>query len=341
MRRFHCICGQPVFFNNTRCLSCRRTLGFDPQRLMVISLANADGELLGHENTAFKRCGNGTQYEICNWLIPASSDERLCISCQLNRTIPNLESNENLDRWRKLETNKRQLIYGLLSLGLPVVSIAKDYPQGLAFDFVEDQRSNPQVDLKHVLTGHHAGIITIDVAEADDAYRVHRRKEFAELYRTLLGHFRHESGHYYFELLLDDRTKLTEFRDLFGDEGQDYDRALIEYYDKGPDVDWRQNYITAYASAHPLEDWAETWAHYLHIYDSLETAFEYGLLAEIPDDFTQRLCIWRDLTVALNELNRSMGVEDAYPFVLNAAVAEKLGFVNRLLQTPRFPNHNG
>ncbi len=341
MKRFHCVCGQPVFFGNNLCLNCRRTLGFDPQRLTVISLANADGELLDQENTAFKRCGNGTNYEICNWLIPASRAERLCISCHLNRTIPNLEPKENLERWRKLEANKRHLIYSLLSLGLPVVSILKDWSQGLAFDFVEDQRGNPQVDLEHVLTGHHAGIITINVAEADDAYRVHRRKEFAELYRTLLGHFRHESGHYYFELLLDDQMKLAEFRDLFGNEEQDYDQALIEYYNKGPDINWRQNYITAYASAHPLEDWAETWAHFLHIYDSLETAFEYGLLAEIPDDFAQRLRIWGDLTVTLNELNRSMGVEDAYPFVVNSAAAEKLGFVNRLLQESRFPNHNG
>ena len=130
---------------------------------------------------------------------------------------------------------------------------------------------------------------------------------------------------------------LTDFRDLFGDESADYQMALDGYYENGPAANWRQQYISAYASAHPAEDWAESWGHYLHIHDALETAAAHGLTERWPEnmDITERISTWRDLSITLNELNRSVGKRDAYPFLLNEAVAAKLGFVERFMELLR------
>ena len=199
------------------------------------------------------------------------------------------------------------------------------------FDFLEDQRSNPQVADEFVYSGHSNGVITVNAAEADDSFRATNRELMNELYRTLLGHFRHELGHYYF--LLMEEADLAEFRRLFGDERQDYQAALDRYYIEGAKEDWRETYISAYASSHPQEDWAETWAHYLHISDTLETAKAYGMLSPGSESggFRQEITHWTELSLMLNALNRSMGVDDAYPFVITSAVVEKLRFIDRLV----------
>jgi len=328
MKRFRCRCGQSVYFENVSCIRCGELLGFDPATLQFATLRPENGNWRGHTGALFKLCRNRIEHKNCNWLVPSENMEAYCLSCRLNRTIPNLSTPENRAHWSELERAKRRLIYTLLSLELPVLSKRRDWPHGLAFDFIEDQRSNPNVEEVFVATGHRDGVITINVTEADDVMRVMTRKHMLESYRTLLGHFRHESGHYYYEILLSDRQG---FREHFGDERRDYSNALSAYYNNGPPQDWQEHYISAYASAHPLEDWAECWAHYLHIVDSMETATEFGLTKSVDDDFSQTLSEWMQFTVILNELNRSMGMRDPYPFVISAAVAGKLEFIHALI----------
>ena len=201
------------------------------------------------------------------------------------------------------------------------------------FDFIEDQRSNPVLLESYVSTGYLSGVITINAMEADNARREETRELLNESYRTLLGHLRHESGHYYYGFLNDDPVQRASFVELFGDPSQDYQRALEKHYSDGPTPDWQQSYISSYASSHPLEDWAERWSHYLHMTDTLETAMNYNIVKGdlYLADFAETTGQWKEFAVALNELNRSMGLADAYPFVINAEVERKLAFVGQTI----------
>jgi hypothetical protein len=290
-----------------------------------------DGPLLQH-------CANGLRHAACNWLVDAGTGHALCLACRLNRTIPDLQRPGQLALWRDLETEKRRLVYALLRLGLPVAP-RSEQPDGMAFDFLAADAS-PLPEREPVLTGHRDGLITLNVAEADPTERERMRTRLAEPYRTLLGHFRHESAHHYWDRLVRDGAWLQPFRELFGDERLDYAEALERHYGEGPPADWSQHHVSAYASSHPWEDWAETWAHALLISDTLETAAHYGLLQ--PDDrsydpyaepdFAPLADRWLPLAMALNSLNRSMGHAHAYPFVLPPAVLDKLGFVHRVMR---------
>jgi hypothetical protein len=223
-----------------------------------------------------------------------------------------------------------------------------DAEQGLAFDFL----ANPDPQWREtgtVITGHSQGLITINIAEADDAEREKHRLQMGEPYRTLLGHFRHESGHYYWTRLIRDDADVAAFRQVFGNETRDYAQALAQHY-AHPRHDWQTAFVSSYASAHPWEDWAETWAHYLHIVDTLETAAAFGLKvrprvgqeqgvhAEITFDpytqmaFTPLMDAWFPLTYAFNSLTRSMGEADFYPFVLTPPVLEKLAFIHTIMR---------
>ncbi len=244
-----------------------------------------------------------------------------------------------------MERAKRRLLHTLIELGLPVES-RREKPGGLAFCFLEDGAKTK------VFTGHNEGIITINLAEADDPFREKTRERLGETYRTLLGHFRHEIGHYYWDrLILNNSDDLPSFRDLFGDERADYQAALRVHYEQGAPPDWQSTFVSAYASMHPWEDWAETWSHYLHMVDTLETARAYGLAVraepETPDSqappiamtarrldfhsFDDILSAWIPLTTALNSLNRGMGLPDLYPFVLNSGAIRKLRFVHDVI----------
>ena len=350
MKLFECgVCGQLLFFENERCESCDHALGFLPE-MAVLSALTGDEDGTWRPVAAPDRrrrlCANA-RMSACNWLLPAGQDDGFCTACRLNRTIPDLADAGNVLRWRKLESAKRRLVYSLLRLGLPVPSKTDDPEAGLAFDFL----SHAAEPSGAVMTGHAAGLITIDLAEADDPSRESRRDSFAEPYRTVLGHFRHEIGHYYWDRLVASGSALSAFRSLFGDERADYGEALAAHHQGGPPADWPDRFVSAYASAHPWEDWAESWAHYMHIMDTLETAHGYGLslrpvagrdqtLAITVDtdpydmaDFESVLRMWLPLTYAVNGLNRSMGQPDLYPFVLAPAVVEKLGFVHRLVRS--------
>lgn len=304
------------------------------------------------QGRVYRMCQNYSEAQVCNWMIPADNLEPLCIACRLNRTIPDLSQPHHLACWSRLETAKHRLVYSLLAFGLPLKNKRDDPKLGLAFDFLADP--DPDfTETTQVITGHAEGLITMNIAEADDAVREKMRLDMNERYRTILGHFRHEVGHYYWQLLVRDSHELNAFRKLFGDERQDYGPALQRYYDDGAPADWQQNYISAYASSHPWEDWAETWAHYLHIVDTLETAQAFGLavagfpveliasaeqfdLSEPSDDSFWRLITeWLPLTFAFNSINRSMGLKDLYPFVLSAPAIEKLRFVHQVIGQAR------
>ena len=349
MKLFQCQnCGQPLYFENRRCERCGLSLGYlpareamtalkphadatDPQRPIWRALADA---------ALYRLCANAAR-DVCNWLVPAAAADSYCAACRHNRVIPDLSLPENLSRWRALEVAKHRLFYTLIQLRLPVETQAEN-PAGLAFQFLADVApAQPQV-----MTGHANGVITINLAEADDAEREHRRQQMGELYRTLLGHFRHEIGHYYWNRLIANSQHLEEFRRIFGDERQDYTAALDGYYASGAPADWSERFISAYASSHPWEDFAETWAHYFHMIDTLETAHVVGLavnpkLPESPGavfdfhprdtDMNRLVEAWIALTFAVNSLNRSIGLHDLYPFVLGPVAMAKLAFVHRLV----------
>jgi hypothetical protein len=334
MKRLQCACGSQVFFESRVCLSCGARLGFDPATLSMQSLRpEGDDVYLGANGACYRFCGNGTQWDVCNWLKSAEDPHPLCFGCQFNRTIPNLSLPGNIQRWWILEQGKKRLFYTLLSLGLPLVDGWRDPRNGLLLDFIEDGRSHEEFAETFASTGFLGGVITINTLEADEVARVVAREQMNEHYRTVLGHLRHESGHYYWSRLWRDNDLRSDFSHLFGDETMDYAGALARHYREGPSPEWRNYYISAYASAHPAEDWAETWGHYLHIEDALETAAAYGVTTEDIGslDINARIALWRDLSIILNELNRSVGRGDAYPFVINRFVESKLCFVERAI----------
>ena len=346
MKVFHCDhCGHLVFFENTHCVNCGRLLAFLPDLMVVGSLEPLpDDESrwrspLPHAAAEYRLCDNYRDAQVCNWAIDSPDAGTLCRSCRLTRVVPDQGIAGHAAAWYRLEVAKRRLVYTLLSLELPF--------DGLAFEFLADVGADGQP----VLTGHANGMITINVAEADDAERERRRHALGEPYRTLLGHMRHESGHYFWMTLIEtDTSRLERFRELFGDERADYAEALQKHYRDGVRADWQAQFVTAYASAHPWEDWAETWAHYLHMTDTLEIAAACGVslrprradepvLRSIPADVTSPdgsfdvlLSTWHPLTYMLNNLNRGLGMADAYPFVLSATAVDKLRFVHDVVR---------
>lgn len=334
MKNFECSCGQRVFFENTKCMNCSQFLGYDPHIATMMNFSVEGDQWINQHHQTYRRCKNGIQYNVCNWMIPDSSSDEYCLSCSLNKMIPAITAPKKRQWWLNMENAKRRLVVTLLKLNLRVVS-KNNHPEGLAFSFLEDQRTNPAVKEKFVATGHEEGLITVNLAEADDARRERTRVEMGELYRTLLGHFRHESGHYYFERLIRGSSLVDEFRELFGDERQDYSEALKKYYNEPAAFTASADYISDYAQSHPFEDWAESWAHYLHMVDTLETAYWAGMIDHDVDmsrhDIDQWLRDWSEVTVKLNSLNRSMGLKDAYPFVLSEKSLKKIRFVHRVV----------
>jgi hypothetical protein len=346
MRVFTCQnCGQLLHFENTVCMRCGRPLGFLPADLVLSALTVEadDGLVAMADGLRWKRCANATA-ALCNWLIPEDEVDAFCPACDLNRTIPDLDVPGNAGRWQSLEAAKRRLVYALNRLGLSMESRKEDEARGLAFDFLAD--ADPS---EPVMTGHDDGLITINIAEADSAERERRRLELGEPYRTLLGHLRHEVGHYYWDVLVRDGGHVETARAVFGDESLDYKEALERHYQNGAPAGWEQTYVSSYATMHPWEDFAETWTHYLHMVDTLDTAASFGMVVdpgvtadptlntEIGFDpyrarnFDRLVQAWLPLTVAVNSLNRSMGQPDLYPFALTPVTIEKLRFIHGLV----------
>ncbi|WP_234050067.1 MULTISPECIES: putative zinc-binding metallopeptidase [unclassified Xanthobacter] len=347
MRLFQCeVCGQLLYFENRHCEHCGHRLGYLPGlNKLVAVVPDGDGvRAVGMNEQRYRFCANA-EHDTCNWLVPEDQHEEFCLACRHNRTVPDLTNPAYLKKWRRIEMAKHRLIYSLLQLQLPLES-NKDREGGLCFDFLADP---PEAGLPKVMTGHDSGLITIALTEADDAEREQRRNDMGELYRTLLGHFRHEVGHYYWDLLVRDAGRIQAFRAVFGDESVDYAQALNLYYDAGPPQNWQANHVSAYATAHPWEDFAETFKHYIHIVDTLEMAGAFGMQVDPMLDATGELHshvdfnpygsgaiqgmvnVWLPIAFALNSLNRCLGMADAYPFILTPGVIAKLGFVHQLV----------
>jgi hypothetical protein len=348
MKIFSCqICGNVLYFENRTCGRCGHKLGYDPAREILVAL-KSEGRGFRAVDTGARRffCLNAAQ-DACNWLLPEGQDGCFCLACRHNGTVPDLSVPSNLARWRELEAAKHRLLYSLLRWRLPLHTRAEDPKHGLIFNFLADTPA------AKIMTGHENGVITIALAEADEIERERRRIEMGEPYRTLLGHFRHEVGHHYWDLLVRDGGELASCRRCFGDDTQDYQTALEQHYREGPPADWQDRFVSAYASVHPWEDFAETWAHYLHIIDTLEMAGNFGvqvhpaagrcedLSARIDFDpytvanFDHVVCSWLPFVFAMNSVNRAIGSRDLYPFVLAPPVIEKLMFVHGLIQRRR------
>jgi len=341
-------CGQRVYFENVRCEHCKRALGYWPQTNEMFALtSNEDDTWTSEAGTQLRYCTN-VAYAACNWLIEPHAEadsQQLCQACAFNRTIPDIAVEKNRERWQQLELAKHRLIYSLRRLNLPLDN-GHEEPGGLLFDFLAGHAESGQEG--PVITGHADGVITVDVSEADAAVRTERRQQLGERFRTLLGHFRHEIGHFYFPRLVTGE-RLEAFHGQFGDETLDYSAALDTYYKNGPVPDWTERFVSAYASSHPHEDWAETFAHYIHIVDTLDSARAFGIglrplsketRHEQPasfdsyreGDFERIWSAWLPLTLAVNELNRSVGNDDLYPFVVTPIAIDKLRFVHAAIK---------
>jgi len=324
MRHLSCpACGNRVFFENYACLACGTQFAFSPRAGQMAPLFG-DGALLA--------CANRQQF-VCNWT--SDDGEPMCRSCRLDSVIPNLSFAGNLERWRKIEQAKRRVVYDFIRLGLPIEPRGPGNQNGLTFQFL-----SANLTVAPVMTGHDSGLITLDIAEADDAVREHRRTEMLEPYRTLVGHFRHELAHYFFELLVLPSSDIQACRSVFGDERADYQQALQVHYRDGAPPDWGLHFISAYASAHPYEDWAETFAHFVHIVATMDTALDLGFGGEpsqaisdpyTTEDFDALIKAFLPITEKVNEINRSMGQPDMYPFVLSDEVKGKLHFIHMIV----------
>jgi hypothetical protein len=356
MKTFHCNhCDHLLFFENTTCLGCGRQVAYLPDVALMSSLdplpdGNWRSPIPEAEEKTYWLCKNYTDEQVCNWAIPSSDPQSLCLSCRLTRAIPDLSQDGHRQAWYRLEVAKRRVLFTLLQRELPLRSLEEDPVQGLTFEFKADTGEG------EVLTGHANGVITINVAEADDVERERQKKAVHEPYRTIVGHIRHEVGHYYWQRLISTTAEIDTFREMFGDERKDYAAALQAHYEQGAVSNWQDNFVSAYASSHPWEDWAETWAHYLHMVDALETAAACGLslrprhpdepsMTKVPStvppgklEFASLINHWFPLTYALNNFNRGLGLPDAYPFVLSAPAIAKLQYVHDVISRGQQPN---
>ncbi|GJE52385.1 hypothetical protein GOFOIKOB_5456 [Methylobacterium tardum] len=349
MKLFQCqSCSNVLYFENRTCESCGHRLAYLPEAgtLSAIEPAGEDTWVpLVAPTRPGRFCANAV-YDACNWLVPPGSDQAFCLACRHNGTIPNVSDPPQLAAWQQIEVAKHRLFYTLLRWNLPLKTRNEDPAHGLLFDFLSDP---PETQGPKVLTGHDNGLITIALVEADDVEREKRRKGMGEPYRTLIGHFRHEVGHHYWDILVRDGGKLEACRAMFGDDTQDYGAALQRHYADGAPPDWQEHFVSTYATSHPWEDFAETWAHYLHIVDTLEMASAFGLEVKPSLGNTDALSArvnfdpyeangirpiidaWLPFVFAMNCVNRAMGNRDLYPFVLSPAVIQKLGFIHDLV----------
>ena len=374
MKTFKCNCKdeQILFFESSHCIACQKTVGIDDEFAAVEPYEFDESTGLYYKQSApqshYKKCDNNAQYGACNGMVnmdsfipKADSEEVLCFACKFNETIPDLSINEHIPLWTKMETAKRRALYTLKALGVPLNNLVQDTQSGLSFDFITDRSVIDHFATKlegqdNVFTGHDCGHITINLAEADDVARSQTKLAMGERYRTLLGHFRHELGHYYFDqLIVGCPKKHALCKQYFGDDSLDYQLAIDAHYKNGAPANWHEHFISEYATMHPFEDWAETWAHYMHIIDTLETAKNFSITGsttgnefDIEDADELRLPqnsyyfyaqtsidslldSWMEFSVILNSLNRSMGLADAYPFVLTQSVRTKLSFIHHAI----------
>ncbi|MEZ5374961.1 MAG: putative zinc-binding metallopeptidase [Acidimicrobiales bacterium] len=319
MRRFPCpACGRSLFFGNDRCGVCDTEVAYVPADDCFSALADV------------QPCVNRDGPGVCNWATTDGEHEH-CANCRLD-LVPDLSP-----LVATFQQARRRTLRQLFRFDLDPAQLTPP----LQFQLLESDADHP------VITGHENGVITLDVAEADPVRLAEVRTSMGERYRTPIGHVRHELGHWYWAAMVEqnaDPSVLEDFRSVFGDETLDYANALEKHYASGDDGSWRTSYVTHYASSHPWEDFAETFAHYLHLADTLETARSFPLVdLDAPGpvdgehdelwraDFDVVYPQWLELTTVLNELNRSMGVAEAYPFAPPPPAIDKLAWLHRVL----------
>ena len=319
MQVFQCpACAGRLYFDNLTC-ACGQTVRFDP-----------DGQAMRADGAD---CANREAIG-CNWLGEgARNGNGLCRSCAMTETVPDLAEGENEALWARTEAAKRWMLANLARWGW---FTPRDSGVRPVFHMLAEQTS---AGAANVVMGHADGLITINVNEASEAVRAERQEELGELYRTMLGHMRHETAHFLHVRLMEDPDFPDAFRDLFGDERSDYGEALKRHYAAPKEAG--DDHVTSYASAHPHEDWAETVAHLLHLVDLLDSAAAVGLA--LPDgpppgydayaegDAERMIARAVEIAIAANHVNRAMDLPDLYPFVLGAGVREKLAFAHRHL----------
>jgi len=341
MQPFPCsVCQQLLFFDNSTCLRCGSHLGYicDDGQLVALRPVESAFERADGRPGRFRHCSNRLVAR-CNWMLPDDDVAERCASCRLTAVRPNDTELDSIEAFADAEAAKRRLLHQLMALELPVIDRSVDPLRGVAFELLSSRGRN-------VITGHDSGVITLDLSESDDAHREFVRQQLGEPYRTVLGHLRHEIGHYYWSSLIEQPGIVAAFRELFGDERVPYEDALVRYYSQS-DADWPHTHVSRYATMHPWEDWAETFAHYLHIDAGLATAEAIGLAVSEPAQSAGRAAwtardhvtigemvqSWLGLTLALNAMARSIGQSDLYPFVLSPQVVEKLDFVHGCIRS--------
>ncbi len=330
MRVFQCRCGNKLFFGNTLCLKCKSEVGYCPVCDQLTSIAADESGVLHCGNPecqqALQKCRNYAVEQVCNCCVEFNPDQpdALCPDCRLTTVIPNLEVPGNRELWARLEDAKRRVLRTLRMLKLPIGTPENEDLPKLVFDFAADLDTP-------VFTGHDNGRITINIREADDVERERARVAFQEPQRTLVGHFRHELGHYYWDLLIKGQRE-EECREFFGDERDPtYDVALNNYYQNGPLLNWQTSFVSAYASMHPWEDFAETFGTYLDMISILESGKN-----RTGDEFRKQSCEkllkeYQVLGTLANELNREMGLKDLVPEVFSPDVVKKLCYIHQLV----------
>ena len=341
MQPFPCAsCQQLLFFDNWKCLRCGSQVGYIPEAGLLVALRPVQEwqERIDGVPGRYRPCSNRTVAR-CNWMVAHDDPSGRCASCRLTSVRSNDADVESIEAFADAEAAKRRLLHQLWALGLPVIDRSVDAVRGVTFELLSSRGRN-------VITGHESGVITLDLSESDDAHRAFVRQQLGEPYRTVLGHLRHEIGHYYWPSLVEGQGQVAEFRAVFGDERLTYEDARDRYYAQD-DGDWSGTHVSQYATMHPWEDWAETFAHYLHIDAGLATAESIGLTVGEPaksagraawrtrDHITigEMVQSWLGLSLALNAMARSIGQSDLYPFVLSPKVVEKLDFVHRSVWT--------
>jgi len=348
MKTFGCRCGNTVFFENTKCVACDHELGWCPACQNVTTLLPADGGRFhcGNDSctSVLAKCHNYAVEHVCNrcCLVPDDSSKpaEFCDYCRFNDTIPDLSVPGNKEMWQRLEAAKRRLLYTLDLLKLPYGKSEDGVPLPLAFDFKADVVHKRKWwwamgKEERVYTGHADGRITINLREADTVEREKSRVFFQEAHRTIIGHFRHEVAHLYWQMLVQGICE-PEFKAAFGDhENPTYADAQQRYYEEGPKKDWQVNYVSAYATMHPWEDFAETFATYLDMVSVLDTALHMRV-AESCDPTTADLPTmverYVSLGIVLNEMNRAMGLIDLVPEILLPPIIAKMQFVHELVR---------
>jgi hypothetical protein len=339
MRSFKCTCGNQLFFDNSICVCCKHDVGWCPQCNAIVDVfINAGGRLVCSCCKAkLVKCVNYSAHNVCNRFVAAddvqNAETAFCDCCRFNRVVPDLNVEGNQEKWYRLEAAKRRTLFDLNMLGLPYGNQKDGVVPALVFDFkgdiIPDRRYRNISCGQKVYTGHDNGAITINIQEADDIERETLRVNMHEAHRSLLGHFRHEFGHYMWDVLIKGRRE-PDFIAIFGDhQNPPYDLALKNYYQTGPKPDWLMNYVSAYATMHPWEDFAETFAVYLDMASALDTAANRGLIPNVNfGDVDAMIEKYKGVGIALNEMNRSIGLLDYLPEVFAPPIHQKLKFIH-------------